>query len=298
MSNRFSYLLDKIRDAEFSLEPFEHIAISNFFNDDDLAELLELDQIKLRQCEDVGQLIHELHDQKFEPIVFPGSITSEEKYIEFAEKGNFNRRLIQGYGRKVIEGYGITYRLTEYRSNFLSDLMALFEGEDLNSLVRGRFNIELPTSYEGGVQKNLRGYEISPHPDTSRKALTWMVNIYTDEDDVSEKEMHTHLCKFKDKYSYVYKVWENSDVDPVWVPWSWADTIKKTNLNNSIIIFKPSHKTLHAVRVSEDHLVHQRNQIYGNLWYDKSQKAGGLPWEKLDLFRKESVLEKILRRLS
>ena len=82
------------------------------------------------------------------------------------------------------------------------------------------------------------------------------------------------------------------------MPWDWAETTKKTNINNSIIIFKPSYKTLHAVKVSENHLTHQRNQIYGNLWYERSQKPGGMPWEKLDLFRNESFLEKVLRRVS
>lgn len=298
MNNRFSYLLTKIENAEFLTEPFQHINIFDFFNNEDFQQLLALNQIKLKECENLQELIHELHDKSYEPILFPGSITSEKDYIKFAENGNFNRRLIKGYGRKVIEGYGITYRLKKYQSEFLTELMEFFEGDELQKMLIEKFDIKLPTTYEGGIQKNLRGYEISPHPDTSRKALTWMVNIYTDSDDVSDKEQHTHLCKFKNKYSYIYEVWKNNDVDPVWVPWEWADTVKKTNINNSIIIFKPSHKTLHAVRVSEDHLVNQRNQIYGNLWYEKSQKTSALPWEKLDLFRREGVFEKFFRRLS
>lgn len=258
---------------------------------------MSLDQIKLKDCKNLRELIDELHTKNFEPIVFPGSITSEKEYIKFSENGDFNRRLIKGYGKKVIEGYGITYRLKKYHSDFLAELMDFFESNELKNCLLKKFDIHLPTTYEGGVQKNLKGYEISPHPDTSRKALTWMVNIYTDNDDVSDKEQHTHLCRFKNKYSYIYDVWKNSDVDPVWVPWDWAETVKKTNLNNSIIIFKPSHETLHAVKVSEEHLVHQRNQIYGNLWYERSQKLGRLPWERLDLFRKESFLEKVMRKL-
>ena len=124
-----------------------------------------------------------------------------------------------------------------------------------------------------------------------------MMNIYT-QDNVADKEMHTHLCKFKDQYSYIREIWRNNDVDPVWVPWDWAITSKRTNVNNSIIIFRPSFDTLHAVKVDEDHLIHQRNQIYGNLWYSESQKEGGLAWEKLDVFKSDGMLRRLINRFS
>ncbi len=298
MISRFNYLLDKINHANFSSSPFNHVTINNFFNEDDFNELINLGQIKLGACENTKSLINLLRNEMYEPIFFPGSITSESKYLKYIENGLFNKKLIDGYGKKLLEGYGITYRLKQYRSNFIKELMEFFEGEELHNLLRVKFKLQLPTYYDGGVQKNLRGYQISPHADTSKKALTWMVNIYTDEDDVSVKEMHTHLCKFKDKYSYVYEVWRNNNIDPVWVPWGWADTVKQTNSNNSITIFKPSFDTLHAVKVSEDHLINQRNQIYGNLWYETPQKKDSMPWETLDLFRRKSFMERIAFRIN
>lgn len=295
--NRFAYLLSKIENAEFDPCPFQHITINNFFSEADFAELQSLKQIKLGQCNDTAALLKQLKRADYEVITFPGSITSEQEYLKFDGDGEFKRGLIKGYGKKVIEGYGITYRLSKYHSAFLQDLMAMLEGDVFLDLLKSKFSIDAFTEYEGGVQKNLRGYEISPHPDTSRKALTWMINIYTDEDDVSTKDMHTHLCEFKKEYSYIYEVWKHSDFDPVWVPWDWADTVKKTNTNNSITIFRPSHKTLHAVTVREDHLVNQRNQIYGNLWYEKPNKNTHMPWERLDLYRKETFVEKVLRNI-
>ena len=135
MNNRFSYLLKKIENAEFLTEPFQHINIFDFFNNEDFQQLLSLNQIKLKECENLQELIYELHSKNYEPILFPGSITSEKDYIKFAENGNFNRRLIKGYGRKVIEGYGITYRLKKYQSEFLAELMEFFEGDELRKLL-------------------------------------------------------------------------------------------------------------------------------------------------------------------
>ena len=39
----------------------------------------------------------------------------------------------------------------------------------------------------------------------------------------------------------------------------------RTNKNNSIVIFKPSVDTLHAVKMKYDHTKFQRTQLYGNL---------------------------------
>ena len=299
MSNidEFSYLLKKIELAEFNHDPFPHVQINNFFSEDHFSQIINSKQIKLPEQKSNSELLSKLKGLGYQPVDFPGSITSEEKYLKYIDQGVFDRSNIKGYGREVIEGYGITYRLEEYQDDFIRTLMSFFESQPLISLLRKKFDLINPTAYEGGIQKNLKGYEISPHPDTSRKALTWMANIYTDDDSVAEKEMHTHLCKFKQQYSYIKTFWKDNDVDPVWVPWGWANTIKKTNRNNSITIFKPSFDTLHAVKVSEDHLINQRNQIYGNLWYAKSQKTGSMPWQRLDLLKKPSRAEKVLRKL-
>lgn len=296
--NRFSYLIEKIRRAEFNDDPFKHITINDFFEKDDFEEIINTPEIKLKPCQTSEELLTQLKSVDYAAIPFPGSITNENDYLDFINSGKINRGLIKGYGKKVIEGYGITYRLKNTSSQILTEVMDMIESDAFRAALVEKFNISKNTTYEGGIQKNLKGYEISPHPDTSRKALTWMVNIYTDEDDVSSKQMHTHLCRLVDKYSYVSYVWKNGDCDPCWVPWDWSETVKTTNTNNSITIFEPSNETLHAVRVNEEHLIHQRNQIYGNLWYEKSQKPRNLPWEKLDLFREMGILERGLRKFN
>lgn len=297
MNEEFSYLIDKVNQADFCSEPFPHILIQDFFDQQHFDRLIAADQIRLDACASTSQLLQLLHKKGYEPVDFPGSVTNEKEYLKFVEDGHFKRSNIKGYGRKVIAGYGITYRLKNYGSDILNDVMGVFESEEFAGCLRKKFDLVKKTTYEGGVQKNLKGYEISPHSDTSRKALTWMVNIYTDPGSVEHKEMHTHLCKFRPEYEYVEHFWEHSDADPVWVPWSWAETAKKTNTNNSIIIFKPQHDTLHAVKVTENHLEHQRNQIYGNLWYDESQKKSSVPWQRLDLHRKRNIVERVLAQV-
>lgn len=296
-ANDFSYILRKIEGAEFATDPFPHLLIEDFFSQEHFSKIINSKQIKLKKMHRSADLLGELRELGYKSIDFPGSITSERKYLDYIEKGIFKRSNISGYGREVIGGYGITYRLHDYQDEFLGALMSFFESDSLVNLLREKFDITKKTIYEGGIQKNLKGYEISPHPDTSRKALTWMANIYTDDEPIDKKEMHTHFCQFKSEYLYVKTFWEYNNVDPVWVPWEWVECVKKTSTNNSIVFFKPGFDTLHAVRVSEDHLVNQRNQIYGNLWYEESQKKGSASWKKIDLLRKQTRLAKFFYRL-
>ena len=45
-----------------------------------------------------------------------------------------------------------------------------------------------------------------------------------------------------------------------------VETLKQRKLI-TVVIFKPSHKTLHAIKAKYNHLITQRTQLYGNLWY-------------------------------
>ena len=93
--------------------------------------------------------------------------------------------------------------------------------------------------------------------------------------------IHTHYMKFKDRYKDIYNFWQtNKDVDRCWVPWSWAETVKRQTKNNSIVIFAPDNDTLHAVKADYNHLKTQRTQIYGNLWYN-NKKIAPLLWKDL-----------------
>ena len=80
--------------------------------------------------------------------------------------------------------------------------------------------------------------------------------------------IHTHLMRFKNDKKFINEFWKyNREIDTDWVPWEWCETEKETRKNNSLVMFAPSHDTLHAVKLRYDHLNFQRTQLYGNLWY-------------------------------
>jgi hypothetical protein len=288
--SEFSYLSQKIRDAEFIDFPFQHLTIERFLSDAHFERIVTSPTIKLPRQKDNRELIDSLLALGYEAQDFPGCITDISEYIQFANgKAGFRRNRVQGYGRDVIEGYGITMRLKKYRDDFLASLVDYMNGEEFQLALREMFDLEGEMEIETAIQKNLNHYEISPHCDTSRKALTYMVNIYTD-DECENLPISTHLLRFKPEYHYLYDVWKyNKDINPVWVPWNWCDTVKMTVRNNSVTIFKPSHDTLHAVKLDYDHLRYQRNQIYGNLWYPSTKATRSVSWQRLDIHDSLSV---------
>jgi hypothetical protein len=89
--------------------------------------------------------------------------------------------------------------------------------------------------------------------------------------------------RFKPEKQFIAEFWKNDNTfDPDWVPWEWCETMKLLNKNNSLVMFAPSHDTLHAVKLRYDHLPFQRTQIYGNLWY--TDVAMALPKITYDRF--------------
>ena len=285
MVSQFDYLIGKIIDAPFIDQPFKHVTIANFFDPEHFDLIISDSQIKCREFNGNRDLVDGLISLGYAPQPFPGCVTDVEQYLRYLENPskNFSSSHIEGYGRDVIEGYGLTMRMKEMRSQFLIDLNKFLNSDRFLTTLRGKFNIVDRVRVETAYQKNLSGYEISPHPDTRNKALTYMVNIYTDPT-ASELDIHTRLMSFKDKYRYLYSFWEhNLEIDPRWVPWDWCEEKLQTSINNSITIFRPSFDTLHAVKLSYNHCSMQRNQIYGNLWYEVDRGAKGTGLADIDL---------------
>ena len=122
----------------------------------------------------------------------------------------------------------------------------------------------------------MTGETISPHPDIRKKALTYMLNI-----NLRHVEgCGTYFMKFKPEWEHIYDFWKSeSRVDRCWVPWDWCDTVFTQLENNSITIFAPGDKSLHAVKLNYDHLKTQRTQVYGNLWWNNKPKVAPLTWQ-------------------
>ena len=141
-----------------------------------------------------------------------------KKYIESDKKYS---------SEKPVENIGITFRLHNYKNKIIEKLLEFMNSNEFHKSLKDKFNINEKTTIISAIQKNLTGYEISPHPDIRQKCLTYLLNI-NNNSEIENLDCNTHLLEFKDKYKYIQEYWEkNKDVQRCWVPWEWCNTIKK-----------------------------------------------------------------------
>ena len=289
MSEEFDYLIEKIENADFTTAPFEHVYIEDFLSDEHFEEIRQSPEINLGHVADDDQLFESMFKAGYKIVEFPGCVTSKDEYIAWHEGQKESK-----HHHTTCESFGITLRLYEAQTPLLARLKEFFHSETFNGAMARKFGVELEAcTIDGGVQKYLDGYEISPHPDIRRKAATFMVNI-NPTDESENLNHHTHYMTFKPSRRYVQAYWEgNADMDRCWVPWDWCDTAYQQTKNNSIVLFSPSNDTIHAVKASYDHLPTQRTQIYGNLWYKDRMVTGEPEWYQFDIQPENSARERL-----
>jgi hypothetical protein len=276
----FAYLIERIRRAEMISDPFRHVYIGNFLNDDHFAEITRAKEIDISDLDSDNALFDRLFENGYKIIDFPGCITDWKEYVRW------HADPAQGHDKNnsACEGFGVTLRLMNPGTPILRDLIAFLESGDFQAALAAKFDLDPDTVfYDCGLQKHLDGYEISPHPDIRKKAATYMVNI-NPRPDSEECNHHTHYLRLRDQRRYVQAFWEgNTDLDRCWVPWDWCDTVKTQPKNNSIVLFSPADDTMHAVKAKYDHLKGQRTQLYGNLWYRDAPHTRKPEWTDLDV---------------
>jgi len=271
----FEYLIDKINSTEFDFSPFKHIYIEDFFSQEHFDSIINAPQINLDETNSVEELIELIQSNNYRPVIFPGCTTDISRYLK-----SISGQRVKTKSPDLTEGIGISFRIQEYQDDFIKELMIFLNSDLFLKTLQEKFKKEGVIRVETAIQKYLSGYEISPHPDIRKKCLTYMVNINPSPES-ENLNIHTHYMKFKDRYKDIYNFWQtNKDVDRCWVPWSWAETVKRQTKNNSIVIFAPNNDTLHAVKADYNHLKTQRTQIYGNLWYN-NKKIAPLLWKDL-----------------
>jgi hypothetical protein len=275
----FDYLINKIIDADFSHQPFKHIYIDNFFSEEHFIKIISSREIKLSKSNSDDELFNNLFKNNYKIISFPGSITDHKKYIDWHSKRKTNIIC-----HTACESAGMVLRLFS-EDEFLRKLSHFIGGNEFNTAIAHKFGINLDEcDIDGGIQKYLDGYEISPHPDIRKKAATFMVNI-NPHDDSESFNHHTQYLKFKKSKEYIRHFWDgNPDCDRTWVPWDWCEKVFEQKKNNSIVIFSPSNETMHAVKANYDHLKTQRTQLYGNIWHKEDLTKSFPSWEKFNNF--------------
>lgn len=263
MNSKFNYLKEKILNAKFEYLPFKHIVIDNFFTPEHFSQIISNDQIHFDPHTTTEDVINTLIKKGYGIQQFPGCSKNPAEYLHSLKTNNWPTER----NGTPIESFGITFRLNKFKSDFLKSVVEYLNGDDFHSILKSKFELNNPTNIITAYQKNLSKYEISPHPDTRRKALTYLININKDSS-VDNEPVHTHLLEFKPEYEYVKEEWATkTQYDRCWVPWKWCNTVKTINKNNSIVLFAPSNDTLHAVKLDYDHTQYQRTQLYGNLMY-------------------------------
>lgn len=287
----FNYILDKIEDASFKTHPFKHIFIKNFFKKSHFEEIINSSEIKVVKSNDDLQLFKVLEEQNYSIINFPGCINDKKKYIKW-HKAKKKSHLTN----TSCEGFGVTLRLKNPNNIFLKNILEFINQKKFMHLLCKKFALNLnDIYYSGGIQKYLDGYEISPHPDVRRKALTYMININPDPNS-ERNNHHTHYLNFKAKYKYIYEFWNgNPLIDRCWVPWEWCEIKKIQSENNSLVIFSPNNNTLHGVKADYNHHTFQRTQIYGNLWFNKNKSEVGPKWEDFRIRNSNKSLKGLKR---
>lgn len=275
----FRYLIEKINSASVEVDPFKHIWIDDFFSKTHFDMIVESPELKAPSVESDEQLIKELEVAGFKNIKFPGAVTSADEYLKWRSGDD-----LSASHHSACEGFGYVMRLYHIETEILLKLQDFLGSPEFLGAIAERLGFYIDdTIYDGGIQKYLDGYEISPHPDIRRKAATFMVNINPCRSS-HQHDYHTHYMKFTRERRYVQSLWEgNPELERTWVPWTWAETVSQQCTNNSIVLFSPDNDTLHAVKANYDHLKTQRTQLYGNLWYEVSKTRIGLDWEQLDV---------------
>ncbi len=267
---RFNYLLDKICAAPFSTVPFEHLEILDFLSPEHFEAIVTDPQIRLERLSSTEALFERLEEHGWSAIGFPGCVKSRDEYLDWYH-GRTTKTV-----HPATESFGMVYRLTDRATELVEGLAQFFKSEELKAALVEKFGITRPVGLDGGIQKYLHGYEISPHPDVRRKALTWMLNINPG-DSTEDQDFHTHYMQLKDRWRFIAEFWRyNPEWERDWLPWDWCETVKRQRRNNSIVFFLPSDNTLHAVKAKYDHLQTQRTQLYGNLWYER-ESTNALP---------------------
>ena len=239
MNIDFSYLNEKIKNADILKEPFPHIYIDNFFEAEHFASITNSPEICIPKQNNDEELIDSLFQEGYKIVPFPGATTQVDEYISVRKKKG-----VVSDTRNTCEASGMVLRLNESKSEIITALKHFLGSHDFFETMAQKFGIQMSKcTSDTGIQKYLDGYEISPHPDIRKKALTFMVNI----NPCSEAEqecIHTQYLSFSPEYEYVTNYWsKNNNVERNWVPWNWCKPVKTQTINNSIVIFSPSEHT-------------------------------------------------------
>lgn len=272
------YLAEKVALHNIVKEPFPHIFIKDFLAPDDFKAVVEDEQIGI-SAQNAGSLIGALSSKGWKPRPFGGCTTDVDAYLRWRRDPN------KGFeNSNTCSGFGLAFSLDKPHNQRVALIKDYLGSQEFFDVLLEKFGIERQSfRIAAGLHKYLTGYEISPHPDSRAKALTYMLNVNPGMG--SERNLHhTQYMRLRDERSYISEFWKgNQSVDRSWLPWDWCETIFEQSANNSLVCFSPCDTSIHAIRAIYDDLQYQRTQFYGNLWYEDCPSLIRPSWEFLDI---------------
>jgi len=216
------YILTKIENAEIIVKPFPHIIIHNFIEDDDLKNIIE--NIEIDNLNEIGK--------KYKQVKYPGAKKTNEDLT--------NRPT----------GIGLVYALKkEYWKNNIK-LKIILDSEEFKQALFKKLNI--PKNIDGWnvyqINKDLNGYEISPHPDITGKVITYQLNL-SNTDALDNYDLGTRFHSIKPQCLKFIKELSKKKPRP-WGKWDWFDKGKSIPYKqNTFMAFAPSDTSYHSVKL-------------------------------------------------
>lgn len=216
------YILKKIEDAEIISKPFPHIIIPNFLEGDDLKNIL--DNIEIDHLNEI--------EKKYKKVHYPGAKSSTEELT--------NRPT----------GKGLVYALKEEYSKNNIKLKTILDSDEFKQALFKKLNI--PKNIDGWnvyqINKDLNGYEISPHPDITGKVITYQINL-SNTNALDNYDLGTKFHTIKPECLKYIKELSKKKSRP-WGKWEWFD--EGTSIpykQNTFMAFAPSDISYHSVKL-------------------------------------------------
>lgn len=217
-----NYLINKIKNAKIIYEPFPHIIINNFIEENDLKNIL--DNIEINNLKDINE--------KYTMVHYPGAKITNDLLTTRPT------------------GIGLVYALKEeYLKNNIK-LNTFLDSNDFKQILMEKLNI--PKNIDGWnvyqINKDLNGYEISPHPDITGKVITYQLNL-TNTNILDDYDLSTKFHTIKPECEkYIKEL--TIKKDRPWGKWEWFDKGKKIPYKqNTFMAFAPSDISYHSVKL-------------------------------------------------
>lgn len=133
LEKEFGYLIEKIEQAEFFKDPFSFLIIDDFLSEEHFVEVTNAKEIKRPVFDSTKTLIDDLLGNGYKVQNFPGCSTSIEAYLNAYNSKEW------GVDERLLNGFGLTFRLNEYQTPILRRLIDFLNTPLFKKTIEAKF---------------------------------------------------------------------------------------------------------------------------------------------------------------